>query len=91
MGCGWCQKNRVRNAATSLSRIPGDIVKGDYVDNFEKKRRFNICNGCKYYKPKKRRCKQCGCFLRWKTLLKSQQCPEGYWKDTKKYLKEGRK
>lgn len=43
------------------------------------KERLAICAGCpKLFRPTMT-CKSCGCFLRIKTLLASQTCPEGKW------------
>lgn len=43
------------------------------------KRRYSICEGCEFFHAPSKRCKKCGCFLRWKTAWRSQSCPIGKW------------
>jgi len=41
--------------------------------------RLNICRECpRLFKPTMQ-CKECGCFMRIKTRLKSASCPIGKW------------
>ena len=41
--------------------------------------RLNICKECpRFFKPTGT-CKECGCFMRVKTRLKSASCPIGKW------------
>jgi hypothetical protein len=41
--------------------------------------RLNICKACpRLFKPTMQ-CKECGCFMRIKTRMKSQSCPIGKW------------
>jgi len=41
--------------------------------------RMAICLGCpRLFKPTKQ-CKECGCFMRIKTRLRSAECPIGKW------------
>ena len=41
--------------------------------------RLAICKGCdRLFKPTMT-CKECGCFMKVKTHMKSQKCPIGKW------------
>jgi len=41
--------------------------------------RLAICAGCPFLFTPTMTCKRCGCFLRIKTLIPNQTCPEGKW------------
>lgn len=41
--------------------------------------RLKVCATCPALFVPTMTCKRCGCFLRIKTLLESQACPEGKW------------
>lgn len=41
--------------------------------------RIEICNTCPELRELTRQCKQCGCFVDAKTLIKSSSCPIGKW------------
>lgn len=58
------------------------------VTEQKKAQRMTICNSCPFIIPStkvffiaidKPRCSVCSCVLAWKTSLKNQQCPKGYW------------
>lgn len=42
--------------------------------------RLTICKECDRYEPKRGQCLECGCFMAFKTKLKSASCPLGKWK-----------
>ena len=43
------------------------------------KERWDICTSCpRFFKPTGT-CKECGCFMRIKTQVKSVECPIGKW------------
>jgi hypothetical protein len=52
---------------------------GKRLDPEEAKRRLSICENCVFFHKPSKRCKKCGCFLRWKTSWSSQKCPIGKW------------
>ena len=41
--------------------------------------RLTICYECPRLFKRTMTCKECGCFLKIKTLLKDQECPLGKW------------
>ncbi|NDB61080.1 hypothetical protein EB001_21955 [bacterium] len=41
--------------------------------------RFQLCLKCPELIPKVNQCKQCGCFMRFKTKLEAAKCPLGKW------------
>lgn len=43
------------------------------------KERISICLDCPAYDSKLHRCKDCGCFLLLKAILKPTQCPRDKW------------
>jgi hypothetical protein len=45
----------------------------------ESERRYSICENCEFFHAPSKRCKKCGCFLKWKTAWRSQKCPIGKW------------
>ena len=57
------------------SRVSGQVK----LDPEEIKGRLAICEGCEFYHSPSKRCKKCGCFLKWKTAWRSQKCPIGKW------------
>jgi hypothetical protein len=49
------------------------------VADAEITRRLAVCAGCSEYLPEARRCQQCGCYLKFKTALRTANCPLGKW------------
>jgi hypothetical protein len=43
-------------------------------------KRLAICNSCDEYDQKWKKCKKCGCFMEFKSLLPSAKCPLDKWK-----------
>jgi hypothetical protein len=41
--------------------------------------RFEICNGCEFFRKATTQCKKCGCFMKLKTTLEKAKCPIGKW------------
>jgi ribosomal protein L37E len=72
------------NLASNLLSAVGSEIKAringtSALGSKEVARRYAICEGCEYFHAKSKRCTQCGCFLKWKTALRSQHCPIGKW------------
>lgn len=42
--------------------------------------RLSICKSCEFFRESSSRCVKCGCFLKVKTMFKTQSCPIGKWK-----------
>lgn len=69
-----------KNFATSLGEEAKAKIKGTAkLSEDESSRRFSICEECEFFHSPSRRCKKCGCFLKWKTTWRSQKCPIGKW------------
>lgn len=41
--------------------------------------RLNVCKSCSEYVEATTQCKQCGCFMRFKTMLPNAKCPLSKW------------
>lgn len=41
--------------------------------------RMNICESCDRYNDITTQCKECGCFMKVKTLMQSAKCPINKW------------
>lgn len=71
-------------AAKSVAR---QVVRGESisVSGEERVRRLSICTGgdssskCEFFNEDRGVCSKCGCFMKFKTRLSSQSCPEGKW------------
>jgi hypothetical protein len=61
------------------SEIKARIVGKEELELDEVKRRYAICEGCEFFHTPSKRCKKCGCYLKWKTAWRSQKCPVGKW------------
>ena len=53
----------------------------DLISKEVYKKRISICLECPAYDSKLHRCKDCGCFLLLKAILKPTQCPKNKWND----------
>lgn len=62
-------KSEVRSRVSGAKNVSEDEIK----------QRLEICSGCEFYHKPSKRCKKCGCFLKWKTAWRSQKCPIGKW------------
>lgn len=71
---------QVKNAVVAAGKaISSGIAR---VGKDEQERRFEICRSCtEWFDSTKERCRhpQCGCYMRVKTWLATQQCPVGKW------------
>jgi hypothetical protein len=73
-----------RTLASNLLSAVGSEIKArvsgaNELDLEEIKRRYAICEGCEFFHAPSKRCKKCGCYLKWKTAWRSQSCPVGKW------------
>ena len=73
------------NAAKALARVAGSVLAGNRikVSNTERDRRLTICKSNKCQMYHKDRCKKCGCITRYKVVLSTENCPLGYWDESK--------
>lgn len=51
----------------------------EYVSKEEAADRLNICKACPRLIPGLLQCKECGCFMKAKTLIKHATCPLHKW------------
>ena len=65
------------NAATDEIKARAERAKP--LDPDEVKRRYAVCQGCEFFIANQGRCSKCGCFMKFKSSLRSQHCPEGKW------------
>lgn len=77
-------RKMVRNAAAAALQTVRQVAAGMplLVSSDEAERRRTICEGCqKWFRASDYRCSHpgCGCRMRLKTWLYSQQCPAGNW------------
>lgn len=64
------------NEVSPLDMInPNNYVQDLNISN----KRFKICEECPELVKLTKTCKQCGCFMKAKTLLKAATCPLGKW------------
>ena len=68
------------NFATAVkSEIKSKVGKENQLTLEEIQKRYSICESCEYFHAASKRCRKCGCFLKWKTAWKSQACPINKW------------
>lgn len=74
------------NFARAVVRTVSHVVKtGKVVITREQQIQHEaICRGCEFFNANNERCshKLCGCCVKFKTWLRSQQCPAGKWDNT---------
>jgi len=79
-----------KNAATSAMQEAKAVINQEPpVSDEEEANRLSICAGCEFYTPnipemseaeqKQNRCIKCGCFMNFKSKLRSAHCPVGKW------------
>ena len=49
------------------------------LDPQEIERRLTLCRGCEHFIKASSRCSKCGCFMAFKSRLRSAHCPIGKW------------
>lgn len=67
----------IKNASISTVEYISDGMTN--VDEIEQNRRLEICRGCEHYDKEGNRCFKCGCFLNFKTAMRSGKCPIDKW------------
>ena len=58
-----------------------------FVPNEIYEDRMTICKGCVYYSKVLGNCKICKCFMKIKSRISSQSCPQNYWEKTSEVIK----
>jgi len=72
---------QAQNAAKAAGRFVQAGVSGNklLVGDQEKERRLTICKGCEFFNKSRVRCAKCGCSLKIKLKLITEDCPDGRW------------
>ncbi len=74
----WTMAASLGSAA--ISEITAHLSGTVPLDDIEIARRLAICRApCQYYRVSDDRCSECGCIGNFKTRLRSQECPRGFW------------
>jgi hypothetical protein len=69
-----------KNAAAAAAKEIGARLSGTpEVPEEEIARRLETCHGCELFIQAQGRCSKCGCFMKFKSRLRSQHCPENKW------------
>jgi len=74
---------QAETAATAAKKVFKQMISGEYVkadkETIEKRR--NICEECPLFKRRfwGNSCRECGCFVRPKTILLTEFCPLDKW------------
>ena len=56
------------------------ILKTMFTQRFKiSEERLAICHKCEHFEKDGARCKKCGCFMDYKTLMHHAECPIGKW------------
>jgi hypothetical protein len=63
----------LKEAKAIIHRVPPLTAK-ELLD------RMTICRGCDQFDARETKCNVCGCFLEFKTALRSAECDLGKWK-----------
>ena len=67
------------DTGVNLAKAARDLALRRFVESGERERREDICSKCPQFDIKRNRCRECGCFMRAKTTLRSSHCPIGKW------------
>ena len=70
----------VGNLAKAVVKEAGSVVRNDAPITEEAiEARLAICVTCDRYLAQAKRCKECGCFMKFKSRLRNEHCPLGKW------------
>tara|TARA_B100000085_G_scaffold268674_1_gene279329 strand:- start:483 stop:746 length:264 start_codon:yes stop_codon:yes gene_type:complete len=70
-----------RNLVDMMADIGADVINGReiFVTDLEQKRRYGICQACESFDHMRKRCRECGCFMKQKTAFSASECPLNKW------------
>lgn len=73
--------SKIKNGMKSLFKIAENKAKGvdQSVPKHVANERMNICLGCDKYFAATGQCKECLCFLKFKTTIAQESCPLKKW------------
>ena len=76
-------KDQALSLGQTMAKSWEEIIQGNanelMVDDYEKQRRYNICEVCEHFGKHYKRCKKCGCYLKMKIQFKVSECPIKKW------------
>lgn len=61
--------------------VLGLLDRDEYARKSTALARRKICNSCEFQWKIQKQCSLCFCFTHFKTMLKYEFCPKGYWKE----------
>ena len=72
---------QTKNIAKLLTDTIRDAIENHtiFTTEFEKKRRYDLCQACEFFHRDSKRCTKCGCFMEHKTGLTAAECPVNKW------------
>lgn len=70
------QEYKERNGVTPLDLLNPKTIK---VDESHAAARLETCRACPRLIQGIDQCRECGCFMQYKTKLKAAKCPLGHW------------
>jgi len=72
---------QVKNLSKLAGDVARDVATGEevFVSEEIKQSRLELCYSCSHYEEDSKRCRACGCFLDYKTSVKSATCPIMKW------------
>lgn len=72
---------QAKNTSLLIADVIRDAIQNNkiFTSDSEKKRRYDICQSCEHFEASSKRCKQCGCYMEYKTGFSAAQCPVNKW------------
>jgi hypothetical protein len=72
---------RINNARQAAQRVITRTLRGDPVgaERDEIDKRLAICRSCEFYRTSDGACAKCGCFIKLKARLATEECPIDRW------------
>jgi hypothetical protein len=71
--------DKFKNRIIEIQKSAAETIDNYVASSDLQKERLDICKSCEYFFPPTFSCIKCGCFLKAKTLIKDQNCPEDKW------------
>lgn len=71
---------KMKEAFKTFKNVTSKALEGEQIIDKElAKERMLICEKCIFFKPARKQCVVCGCFISLKAPLVAADCPRGYW------------
>lgn len=80
-------EQQARNALGAAARVMGAVITGGRLQRSHEEVQaiLKICQGdesapqCEQWRPDKKRCYKCGCYMSFKAKVATEKCPLGKW------------